>query len=357
MQTFSELSDFVVLDIESTGFSRSDRVIEIGIVVVEQRKITRKASFFLNPGVPIPPRVVELTGITQDMLKGARTFDQVADWLRSGLEGKTVVAHSCAIDKRFLKQEFEHLGQALPESTAWLDSLALFRTSMPGLENHKLPTVLEYLGVNPGSAHRAGDDAEATAKAVLICLETPYPSQAWTEPPYGSLDIGWSAPVYFQGDASLLDQELVGVVGPRAASPEGLAAVREAAAELARSGAVVVSGGALGADAMAHTEALVRGGKTIVVLPCPLGGKLYPSDNVVLFQRVLQQGGLLLSLHPTESPGERTYPTREDFLHRNRLLVHLCRRLISLPASSGGTAYTLSQAKAAGRPVTLLEAL
>ena len=142
---------------------------------------------------------------------------------------------------------------------------------------------------------------------------------------------GCPAALYARGVMPDLDSTpTVAVVGTRRASSDGWREAYSLAAGLAAGGMVVVSGGAVGIDAAAHSGALAAGGTTIVVMACPLNEN-YPADNAELRRRVVDNGGLLLS----EFPPDRPYKC--DFPIRNRLMVGLSQAvcLAETPTRSG----------------------
>lgn len=142
---------------------------------------------------------------------------------------------------------------------------------------------------------------------------------------------GCPAALYARGVMPDLDSTpTVAVVGTRRASSDGWREAYSLAAGLAAGGMVVVSGGAVGIDAAAHSGALAAGGTTIVVMACPLNEN-YPADNAELRRRVVDNGGLLLS----EFPPDRPYKC--DFPVRNRLMVGLSQAvcLAETPTRSG----------------------
>jgi DNA processing protein len=132
----------------------------------------------------------------------------------------------------------------------------------------------------------------------------------------------------------------VAVVGGRRASPLRRAAARSIGAGLARAGWCVVSGGAVGVDAAAHTGALDAGGRTVVVLGCGLDVP-YPRANTGLFARVRAAGGILVSEHPLATP-----PRAAHFLPRNRLIAALSAAVVVVEAAEDSG--SLSTARAAG---------
>lgn len=139
------------------------------------------------------------------------------------------------------------------------------------------------------------------------------------------------AVLYARGVMPDLDSApAVAVVGTRHATREGLLEARALAAGLAAGGAVVVSGGAVGIDAAAHTGAMDGGGTTVVVMACPLNEN-YPAENAQLRRRVLDSGGVLVSEFPPDEP------YKCDFHIRNRIMVGLSQAvcLAQTPGRSG----------------------
>ena len=142
---------------------------------------------------------------------------------------------------------------------------------------------------------------------------------------------GCPAVLYARGVMPDLDRApAVAVVGTRHASRDGWRDAYALSAGLAAGGMVVVSGGAVGIDAAAHSGALAAGGRTIVVMACPLNEN-YPMDNAALRQQVVDNGGLLLSEFPPDEPYKCEFPIR------NRLMVGLSQAvcLAETPTRSG----------------------
>jgi len=145
---------------------------------------------------------------------------------------------------------------------------------------------------------------------------------------------------------TLTDSFCLAVVGSRRVSSYGRFVTETFAQDLARQGIVIVSGLALGVDALAHKAALDAGGKTIAVLPCGLD-QIYPSSNRSLSKRILEQGGAVISEYP-----EGTDPFRQNFIARNRIVSGLSRGvLITEAAEKSGTLHTANFALEQGREV------
>ena len=153
----------MVFDIETTGFSpESCKIIEIGAVRVEQGKITKRFSTFVNPEVPIPFRIENLTGINDNMVLPAPTIDKVLPEFLEFCEGAVMVAHNAGFDMSFIEKNCEDLG--IDREFTVADTVAMARFLLPGLNRFKLDTVAKALGVPLDNHHRAVDDAACTAE-------------------------------------------------------------------------------------------------------------------------------------------------------------------------------------------------
>lgn len=174
----------------------------------------------------------------------------------------------------------------------------------------------------------------------LTLTGTEYPSQLATidEPP---------KQLYCLGDiASLLDLPRLAVVGSRKVSPYGRAVTTQLARTAAEQGIVIVSGLALGVDALAHQAALDGGGKTIAVLPCGLD-RIYPATNRQLAENILKQGGAIITEYPFE-----TEPYKTNFLVRNRIISGISDGvLVTEAAIRSGSLNTANHALNQGRTV------
>lgn len=146
--------------------------------------------------------------------------------------------------------------------------------------------------------------------------------------------------------APLLERPRLAVVGSRKVTPYGKAVTSNLTQAVAGAGVVVVSGLALGVDALAHQAALDVGGFTIAVLACGLD-KPYPASHHRLARQILEQGGALISEYP-----ERTPPLQHQFIERNRLVSGLSDGvLITEAAEKSGTLHTASFALEQGKTV------
>ncbi len=159
-------SDFVVFDLETTGFSAAkDKIIEIGAVKVSGGEIRERFSTFVNPQVPIPFKIEKLTGITDEMVMGAPTVETVLPEFLSFCEGCILVAHNAAFDTGFIRENCH--AQGLDYDFTSVDTMVLARILLDHLKNYKLDTVVEAVGCRLKNHHRAVDDAEATAEVFV----------------------------------------------------------------------------------------------------------------------------------------------------------------------------------------------
>jgi len=157
---------YVVFDIETTGFSASnDRITEIGAAKIVNGEIVETFSELINPQINIPRKITEITGITNEMVKNKKTVTVVLPRFLEFCKGSTLVAHNAKFDVSFIKQNAENLGLEFEYEV--LDTLSLSRELLPHLENHKLQTVANELGIDILNAHRAKDDAVAAANIFL----------------------------------------------------------------------------------------------------------------------------------------------------------------------------------------------
>ena len=161
-----ELS-FVSVDVETTGRDPdTDRVTEIGIVRFERGQIAERWGSLVNPGRPIPAEVVEITKITDEMVRDKPTFRDLKWDVYSRLRDRLFVAWNADFDWRFLANEMTRCGLTLPDVPV-LDPLIWARKMMPSDNRRSLGAVCDKFGIPLENAHRAEDDAEACGRVVL----------------------------------------------------------------------------------------------------------------------------------------------------------------------------------------------
>lgn len=155
--------DFVVFDLETTGFSPiQNQIIEIGAVKVQKGKITERFSTFVNPDVPIPYRIEQLTGINDGMVMVSPKIDVILPQFLEFCTGAVLVAHNASFDMSFLEENCRRLG--IEKEFTSVDTVGLARVLLPALNRFKLDTVAKALGVSLQNHHRAVDDAGCTAE-------------------------------------------------------------------------------------------------------------------------------------------------------------------------------------------------
>jgi DNA polymerase-3 subunit epsilon len=161
---------FVVIDLETTGTRAGlSKITEIGAVRIEGLREVGMFETLVNPLRAIPPKVVEITGITPSMLIGAPRIEEVMPHLLDFIDGAVIVAHNAPFDLGFLNYELGRLrGRRLGEGA--IDTVSLARCAAPGLPNYRLGTVADALGSRVAAAHRALADAQATSHVFLTCV-------------------------------------------------------------------------------------------------------------------------------------------------------------------------------------------
>ena len=153
---------FVVFDIETTGFSAvKDKIIEFGAVKIKNGEIIDRFSSFVNPGIPIPFKIEELTGINDSMVAGADPIELVLPRFLEFSKDCIAVAHNASFDTGFVKAKSKEL--KLEYNPSIIDTVAMARLLLPGLNRFKLDTVAKALNIKLENHHRAVDDAAATA--------------------------------------------------------------------------------------------------------------------------------------------------------------------------------------------------
>ncbi|MDB5887725.1 MAG: dnaQ [Rhodocyclales bacterium] len=148
-----------IIDLETTGADPSrDRITEIAILVTEGDTLIEQWSTLVNPGMPIPWRIQELIGITDDMVADAPRFAEVAAAVRERLAGNIFVAHNVRFDYNFLRAAFERQGESFHSPA--LCSVKFSRALYPQFPRHGLDAIIARHGYAISSRHRALDDAQ-----------------------------------------------------------------------------------------------------------------------------------------------------------------------------------------------------
>jgi len=159
-------TEFVVFDLETTGLNPSQHeIIEIGAVKIKAGEKIDEFKSFINPGVKIPAKITEITGINDRMVKDAPGLAEVInDFIEFAGDG-VLVAHNADFDYGFIRTALEKLEIKKDDYTV-LDTLGLARAVVKDTKNYKLNTLAKYFNVDLENHHRALDDAGATAEVL-----------------------------------------------------------------------------------------------------------------------------------------------------------------------------------------------
>ncbi len=162
--------EFCVFDIETTGLSfQNDRITEIGAVILKNGEIVARYDTFVNPHMEIPENIVELTGITNEMVADARDIKEVLPEFFEFAGDRILVAHNASFDTGFIRKACDDL--ELPFKYTYLDTVALSKFVNPDLKKHKLDVLAEYFKLGDFNHHRACDDAEMLANILFAMFE------------------------------------------------------------------------------------------------------------------------------------------------------------------------------------------
>lgn len=163
--------DFVVVDVEATGAKTPpNRIIELGAYRISGGRIVDKFLTLVNPEIPIPRFVIALTGISNDMVKQAPVFADVAPRWLEFVEDAVLIAHNAPFDTSFLNHEVSRVYPGHRMINTHLCTVKLARHTVPGLLNYRLDTVATHFSIPIFHRHRAGSDALATAEVFLHLL-------------------------------------------------------------------------------------------------------------------------------------------------------------------------------------------
>ena len=159
-------ADFVVFDIETTGFSPvNNKIIEIGAVKIQQGEITDRFSVFVNPGVPIPFEIEKLTSINDSMVMDAPPIEVILPQFLDFCQDAVLVAHNANFDMSFIMENAKR--QGLSRKFTFVDTLGIARVLLTHQAKHTLDAVAKTLSISLENHHRAVDDAECTAHIFL----------------------------------------------------------------------------------------------------------------------------------------------------------------------------------------------
>ena len=182
------MQSYVSIDLETTGLNpKTDKIIEIGAVRIEQGEVKETFSSFIHPGRKLEERIVELTGIRDEDLADAPVIDEVFPKLQKFLGELPLLGHSINFDYSFMKKAAVNLGENFEKQA--VDTLKLARKYLPDLESRRLHFLCEYYQI-PHHAHRALADAEATDRLYRCLREHFYvPEEGLFQPATLNYDV------------------------------------------------------------------------------------------------------------------------------------------------------------------------
>jgi DNA polymerase III epsilon subunit family exonuclease len=163
--------DFVVVDVEATGAKTPpNRLIELGAYRIRDGRIVDKFLTLVNPEIPIPRFVASLTGISNEMVRRAPFFADVAPRWLDFVSDSVLIAHNAPFDTSFLNHEISRVYPGHRMVNPHLCTVKLSRRVLPDLMNHRLDTIANHFSIPIVSRHRAGSDALATAEIFLLLM-------------------------------------------------------------------------------------------------------------------------------------------------------------------------------------------
>ena len=163
-------AEYCVLDIETTGLSfRTEKITELGAVIYKNGEVIDEFECFVNPEKPIPQEVVEVTHITDEMVKDSETIETILPKFLEFIGDRIIVAHNADFDVGFIKYNAEKLGIKL-ENT-YIDTLRLAKDLFPDYKKYKLGIIADKLGIKVDVAHRALDDVITLVKVFKVMID------------------------------------------------------------------------------------------------------------------------------------------------------------------------------------------
>ncbi len=156
---------FIAVDIETTGFSKDDSIIEIGAALFKDGNLKRTYQSFVHTKRQLPQAIIRLTGITDEIVRQAPKADVVMTKFIKFIGAEQLVFHNASFDMRFIKRCADDIHQSIENSI--VDTLKISRVKLPQLQNHKLATLIDHFQIDRRPRHRAIDDCVATGLLYL----------------------------------------------------------------------------------------------------------------------------------------------------------------------------------------------
>ena len=169
-QTADFKDEFVGFDLETTGLdAKRDRITEIGAVKIKNFAVKETFNTFVNPEKKIPPRVSELTGITDEMVKDAPSEKEALEQFMAFCGSDVLIAHNAQFDAGFLRVCAARTGKTF--DFTYFDTIPMAKTLYPNIKNYKLDTLVKHLKLSDFNHHRACDDARILADCFIKMSE------------------------------------------------------------------------------------------------------------------------------------------------------------------------------------------
>jgi len=171
-QLYTAGAVFCAIDTETTGLSATNgHVVEIGALKFSQRGIIDSYSVLINPGCAMPYEASRVNGITDEMLVDCPFINKILPDFVSFIDNSILVAHNIGFDLKFSNKELERQGYNKITNKG-ADTLRISKTLLPEMPSHKLQQLASSLGLDPGKAHRAYDDARVCMELFIHCMDT-----------------------------------------------------------------------------------------------------------------------------------------------------------------------------------------
>jgi DNA polymerase-3 subunit epsilon len=162
---------YAIVDIETTGgYAAGNGITEISINIFDGEKIVEEFETLVNPNQAIPKYIQAFTGISNEMVRNAPSFEEIAEKVYTILQGNIFVAHSVNFDYSFIKSHLDFYGYSL--NTKKLCTIRLSRQIFPGYPSYSLGSLCQSLNIELKNRHRAGGDAKATVVLFQKLLAT-----------------------------------------------------------------------------------------------------------------------------------------------------------------------------------------